>query len=75
VIVATAVALPSAATATRSGANDAGTDYAATALNILPAAVAARVGLKHAETLHRVFRRAVGTTPDRYRQHFGRRAS
>lgn len=35
-------------------------------------AVAARVGLKHAETLHRVFRRALGTTPDRYRQHFGR---
>jgi transcriptional regulator GlxA family with amidase domain len=36
-------------------------------------AVAQRVGLRHAETLHRVFRRQVGTTPDRYRQHFARR--
>lgn len=36
-IVATAVGLPTAATATRSRANDTGTDYAATALNILPA--------------------------------------
>jgi transcriptional regulator GlxA family with amidase domain len=39
------------------------------------AAVARRVGMKHAETLHRAFGRRVGTTPDRYRQHFGRRAS
>ena len=38
-------------------------------------AVAQRVGLNHAETLHRAFRRRVGTTPDRYRQHFGLRAS
>ena len=34
------------------------------------AAVARAVGLKHAETLHRAFARRVGTTPDRYRQHF-----
>jgi transcriptional regulator GlxA family with amidase domain len=39
------------------------------------AAIAQRVGLHHAETLHRAFRRRLGTTPDRYRQHFGRRAS
>ena len=39
------------------------------------AAVAERVGLRHAETLHRAFRRRVGTTPDQYRQHFARRAS
>ncbi|HSO96983.1 MAG TPA: GlxA family transcriptional regulator [Acidimicrobiia bacterium] len=39
------------------------------------AAVAGRVGMKHAEILHRAFRRRVGTTPDRYRQHFSRRAS
>lgn len=39
------------------------------------AAVAAAVGLRRAETLHRAFRRSLGTTPDRYRQHFGRRAS
>ena len=39
------------------------------------AAVATRVGFTHAETLHRAFRRRVGTTPDSYRQHFGRRAS
>jgi transcriptional regulator GlxA family with amidase domain len=38
-------------------------------------AVAAAVGLRHAETLHRAFSRRVGTTPDRYRQHFARRAS
>lgn len=38
-------------------------------------AVASRVGLRHPETLHRAFRRRVGTTPDRYRDHFGRRAS
>jgi transcriptional regulator GlxA family with amidase domain len=34
-------------------------------------AVARRVGIRHAETLHRAFRRRVGTTPDLYRQHFG----
>lgn len=34
------------------------------------AAIAREVGLKHAETLHRAFARRVGTTPDRYRQHF-----
>jgi transcriptional regulator GlxA family with amidase domain len=39
------------------------------------AAIAERVGIHHAETLHRAFRRRVGTTPDRYRQHFNRRAS
>ena len=39
------------------------------------AAVAARVGMKHVETLHRAFRRQVGTTPDRYRQHFNSQAS
>jgi transcriptional regulator GlxA family with amidase domain len=39
------------------------------------AAVAGRVGIKHPETLHRAFRRRVGTTPDRYRQHFSRRVS
>ena len=39
------------------------------------AAVAREVGLRHAETLHRAFRRRVGTTPDSYRQHFNRRAS
>ena len=38
-------------------------------------AVAGQVGLRHAETLHRAFQRRVGTTPDRYRQHFARRAS
>ena len=38
-------------------------------------AVASRVGMKHPEILHRAFRRRVGTTPDRYRQHFSRRAS
>jgi transcriptional regulator GlxA family with amidase domain len=36
------------------------------------AAVAKSVGLRHAETLHRAFVRLVGTTPDRYRQHFAR---
>jgi transcriptional regulator GlxA family with amidase domain len=35
-------------------------------------AIARRVGLRHAETLHRAFARRVGTTPDRYRQHFAR---
>jgi transcriptional regulator GlxA family with amidase domain len=34
------------------------------------AAIAQRLGYAHGETLHRVFLRAVGTTPDRYRQHF-----
>ena len=35
-------------------------------------AIARLVGFKHAETLHRAFARRVGTTPDRYRQHFAR---
>jgi transcriptional regulator GlxA family with amidase domain len=39
------------------------------------ASVARRVGMRHAETLHRAFHRRLGTTPDRYRQHFSRRAS
>jgi transcriptional regulator GlxA family with amidase domain len=39
------------------------------------AAIARRVGLRHAETFHRAFVRRVGTTPDRYRQHFGRRTA
>jgi transcriptional regulator GlxA family with amidase domain len=39
------------------------------------AAIAGRVGLRHAETLHRAFARRVGTTPDRYRQHFSRRSA
>jgi transcriptional regulator GlxA family with amidase domain len=39
------------------------------------AAVAASIGLRHGETLHRAFQRLLGTTPDRYRQHFHRRAS
>jgi transcriptional regulator GlxA family with amidase domain len=38
-------------------------------------AVAEHVGIRHPETLHRAFQRRLGTTPDRYRQHFGRRAS
>jgi transcriptional regulator GlxA family with amidase domain len=38
------------------------------------AAVATTVGIKHAETLHRAFQRRLGTSPDRYRQHFARRA-
>lgn len=38
-------------------------------------AIARHVGIRHAETLHRAFRRRVGTTPELYRQHFGRRAS
>jgi transcriptional regulator GlxA family with amidase domain len=38
-------------------------------------AIAHNVGIKHAETLHRAFRRRVGTTPELYRQHFGRQAS
>ncbi|MGN6693500.1 MAG: hypothetical protein ACTHN0_04930 [Aquihabitans sp.] len=36
------------------------------------AAVAKSVGLRHAETLHRALLRQVGSTPDRYRQHFAR---
>jgi transcriptional regulator GlxA family with amidase domain len=43
--------------------------------SVTVAAVAERVGMRHAETLHRAFVRRVGTTPDRYRQHFARRAS
>lgn len=39
------------------------------------AAIARRVGLKHAETLHRAFARQVATTPDRYRQHFAHRSA
>jgi transcriptional regulator GlxA family with amidase domain len=39
------------------------------------AVIARRVGVKHAETLHRACNRRLGTTPDRYRQHFRRRAS
>ena len=39
------------------------------------AAIARQVGIRHAETLHRAFRRRVGTTPELYRQLFGRRAS
>jgi transcriptional regulator GlxA family with amidase domain len=38
-------------------------------------AVARAVGHRHAETLHRAFQRRLGTTPDRYRQHFAHRAS
>jgi transcriptional regulator GlxA family with amidase domain len=37
--------------------------------------VAVTVGLQRVETLYRAFRRRVGTTPARYRQHFARRAS
>jgi len=36
------------------------------------AGVATAVGFRHGETLHRAFVRTVGTTPDRYRQHFAR---
>ena len=39
------------------------------------AAVAAAAGLRHAETLHRAFRRRLGTTPDMYRRHFTHQAS
>lgn len=38
-------------------------------------AVARRVGFRRTETLYRSFRRRLSTTPDRYRQHFGLRAS
>lgn len=37
-------------------------------------AVAGLVGLRHAETLHRAFRRQAGTTPQQYRNHFTRSA-
>ncbi|WP_245568568.1 GlxA family transcriptional regulator [Nocardia concava] len=33
-------------------------------------AIARQVGYRHGETLHRVFTRRLGTTPERYRQHF-----
>jgi transcriptional regulator GlxA family with amidase domain len=36
------------------------------------AGVANAVGVRHAETLHRAFRRRVGTTPQQYREHFAR---
>ncbi|HEX8802712.1 MAG TPA: helix-turn-helix domain-containing protein, partial [Acidimicrobiales bacterium] len=45
------------------------------ATDMTVAAVAQAVGLRRPETLYRAFRRRVGTTPDRYRQHFGLRAS
>jgi transcriptional regulator GlxA family with amidase domain len=38
-------------------------------------AIARAVGLKHAETLYRAFRRRAGTTPESYRGHFARQAS
>ena len=34
-------------------------------------AIARRIGIRHGETLHRVFRRRMGTTPELYRHHFG----
>jgi transcriptional regulator GlxA family with amidase domain len=43
--------------------------------NLTVGAIARQIGIRHAETLHRAFRRRVGTTPELYRQHFGRRAS
>ncbi|TQJ11252.1 transcriptional regulator GlxA family with amidase domain [Kribbella jejuensis] len=33
-------------------------------------AIARQIGYRHGETLHRVFARRLGTTPERYRQHF-----
>lgn len=33
-------------------------------------AIARQIGYRHGETLHRVFARRMGTTPERYRQHF-----
>lgn len=39
------------------------------------AAVARDVGLRSPERLHRAVRRRLGTTPDRYRQHFARSTS
>jgi transcriptional regulator GlxA family with amidase domain len=38
-------------------------------------AIARRLGFAHGETLHRVFLKRVGTTPDRYRQHFAPRSA
>jgi transcriptional regulator GlxA family with amidase domain len=38
-------------------------------------AIARQVGFAHGETLHRVFLKCVGTTPDRYRQHFAPRSA
>jgi transcriptional regulator GlxA family with amidase domain len=38
-------------------------------------AIAQQVGFAHGETLHRVFLKCVGTTPDRYRQHFAPRSA
>jgi transcriptional regulator GlxA family with amidase domain len=35
-------------------------------------AIASLVGFRRAETLYRAFTRRMGTSPDRYRQHFGR---
>jgi AraC-like DNA-binding protein len=32
--------------------------------------IARQIGYRHGETLHRVFTRRLGTTPERYRQHF-----
>jgi len=43
--------------------------------DLVVAEVARAVGLGRPETLHRAFARQVGTTPDRYRRHFARRAS
>lgn len=45
------------------------------ATDLTVSAIASQVGFHRAETLHRAFRRRLGTTPDSYRQHFGRRAS
>ena len=45
------------------------------ASDLTVAAVARQVGLGGPETLHRAFARQLGTTPDRYRRHFARRAS
>ncbi len=45
------------------------------ATDLTVAAIARRIGIRHAETLHRAFRRRVGTTPELYRQHFGRLGS
>ncbi|WP_067723081.1 GlxA family transcriptional regulator [Nocardia yamanashiensis] len=38
-------------------------------------AIARQIGYRHGETLHRVFTRRLGTTPERYRQHFGTAAA
>jgi transcriptional regulator GlxA family with amidase domain len=42
------------------------------ATDLTVAAVAREVGLVRADRLHRALRRQLGTTPDRYRQHFAR---